>query len=191
VCWVLLNAKPAKTDAPAKAGISKQVSEVDRHREAKRILPREEPTPEKPALAARDGRTRPETFDFLGFTHITSVSRDGRFQLKRRTSRKKRVAKLAKLQDEMRKRRHSPVREQRDWLASVLRGHYRYYGVPMNYRALQQFRSRVRHAWHRQLQLRSQRARWSNEQRDKFERHWPLPLPRIHHPWPSLTNAGP
>ncbi len=69
--------------------------------------------------AARDGRTRPETFDFLGFTHITSESRDGRFQLKRRTSRKKRVAKLAKLRDEMRKRRHSPVREQRDWLASV------------------------------------------------------------------------
>lgn len=141
--------------------------------------------------AARDGRTRPETFDFLGFTHITSVSRDGRFQLKRRTSRKKRVAKLAKLQDEMRRRRHDPVRAQRAWLASVLRGHYRYYGVPMNYRALQQFRERVRHAWHRQLQLRSQRARWNNEQREKFDRHMPLPLPRIHHPWPSLTNAGP
>lgn len=141
--------------------------------------------------AGRDGRSRPETFDFLGFTHIASVDRHGRFLLKRRTSRKKRVAKLASLQDEMRKRRHDPVRAQRAWLASVLHGHYRYYGVPTNYRAMHQFRSRVREAWHRQLQLRSQRARWNRKQRDTFERHFSLPLPRIHHPWPSLSNAGP
>jgi len=141
--------------------------------------------------AERDGRTRPETFDFLGFTHIAGTSRRGEFQLKRRTSRKKRNAKLASLRDEMRERRHEPTREQHAWLSSVLHGHYRYYGVPSNYRALHQFRERVRASWHRQLQLRSQRAAWSQVQRAAFDERLPLPPPRIHHPWPSLPRASP
>jgi len=139
----------------------------------------------------KDGRVRPETFDFLGFTHIADVDRRGRFQLKRRTSRKKRKAKLASLREEMRKRRHEPVQAQCSWLASVLQGHYRYYGVPTNYRALHQFRERVRVSWHRQLQRRSQRANWNRKQLTKFEKHFPLPQPRIHHPWPSLRYAIP
>lgn len=138
-----------------------------------------------------DGRKRPATFDFLGLTHIAGVDRHGRFLLRRRTSRKKRNAKLASLREEMRKRRHEPVRAQRTWLASVLHGHYRYYGVPTNLRALHQFRERVRAAWHRQLQRRSQRATWTREQLTKFEKHFPLPLPRLHHPWPSLPHACP
>lgn len=141
--------------------------------------------------ANRDGRTRPETFDFLGFTHIAGESRRGAFQLTRRTSRKKRNAKLASLRDEMRERRHEPVRAQHAWLTSVLRGHYQYYGVPTNSRALQQFRERVRAGWHRQLQRRSQRAEWTRSQRAGFDRHFPLPPSRIHHPWPSLSQAGP
>ena len=141
--------------------------------------------------AEREGRKRPATFDFLGLTHIAGVDRHGRFLLRRRTSRKKRNAKLASLRDQMRKRRHQPVEAQRSWLASVLNGHYRYYGVPTNSRGLHQFRERVRVAWHRQLQQRSQRAHWTREQLTKFERHFPLPLPRIHHPWPSLPAAGP
>jgi group II intron reverse transcriptase/maturase len=139
----------------------------------------------------RDGRARPETFDFLGFTHIVSVDRRGKFQLKRRTSRKKRNAKLASLRDEMRSRRHEPTRAQHAWLSSVLRGHYRYYGVPTNYEALHQFRERVRTAWHRQLQRRSQRARWTDKQRNAFDERLPLPRPRIHHPWPSLPRPRP
>jgi group II intron reverse transcriptase/maturase len=141
--------------------------------------------------AERDGRTRPETFDFLGFTHISGASRRGEFQLKRRTSRKKRNAKLASLREEMRERRHEPMRAQHAWLCSVLEGHFRYYGVPTNYRALQQFRERVRVSWHRQLQRRSQRAHWNRGQRAAIEQRFPLPPPRIHHPWPSLPRAGP
>jgi len=141
--------------------------------------------------AGLDGRTRPETFDFLGFTHITGVSRGGAFQLQRRTSRKKRNAKLARLRDEMRERRHELVPAQHAWLTSVLRGHYRYYGVPTNSRALGQFRERVRASWHRQLQRRSQRAAWNRPQRAAFDRRFPLPPARIHHPWPSLPSAGP
>jgi len=76
------------------------------------------------------GLSKPATFDFLGFTHIAGLSREGKFQLQRRTSRKKRRAKLARLKDEVRQRRHTPVIEQYAWLSSVLTGHYRYYGVP-------------------------------------------------------------
>jgi group II intron reverse transcriptase/maturase len=141
--------------------------------------------------AKLDGRTRPETFDFLGFTHIAGVSRRGAFLLHRRTSRKKRKAKLKSLRDEMRERRHEPVRAQHAWLSSVLRGHYHYYGVPTNSKALHQFRERVRASWHRQLQRRSQRASWSGKQRAAFDRRFPLPPSRIVHPWPSLRRVGP
>jgi RNA-directed DNA polymerase len=141
--------------------------------------------------AKSDGRMRPETFDFLGFTHIAGTSRQGKFLLKRRTSRKKRKAKLAIFREEIRARRHEPLRAQHKWLASVLVGHYRYYGVPTNSLALQQFRERVRVTWHRQLQQRSQRATWNRQQLTKFEKHFPLPPPRIHHPWPSLRRAKP
>jgi RNA-directed DNA polymerase len=136
--------------------------------------------------AAQDGRTRPETFDFLGFTHIAGVSRKGAFQLHRRTSRKKRNAKLKSLRDEMRDRRQEPVRAQHAWLSSVLHGHYRYYGVPTNFRALHQFRERVRASWHRQLQRRSQRASWTDVRRKAFDRRFPLPPSRITRPWPAL-----
>lgn len=135
------------------------------------------------------GLPRPQTFDFLGFTHIAGLSREGKFQLHRRTSRKKRRAKLARLKDEVRKRRHSPVVEQYAWLKSVLTGHYRYYGVPTNHRALRQFQRRVQHMWHASLQRRSQRGRWNKQQLESFNERFPLPCPRIHHPWPSARFA--
>ncbi|MCL2451016.1 MAG: group II intron reverse transcriptase/maturase, partial [Polyangiaceae bacterium] len=133
----------------------------------------------------RHGHGKPETFDFLGFTHIAGISREGRFQLKRRTSRKKRRAALARLRDEVRKRRHHRVAEQHAWLSSVLRGHDQYYAVPTNMRALSQFHDAVEQLWHRWLQRRSQRAQWTKERRDRFKLRYPLPRPRILHPWPT------
>lgn len=140
--------------------------------------------------AARHGQ-KPETFVFLGFTHISGRTREGRFQLKRTTSRKKRGAKLAELREQIRRRRHHPVLHQWRWLKSVLRGHYRYYAVPTNYRALKGFYQAVWDAWHRSLQRRSQRGRWTWAQRLKFDRRHPLPPPRILHPWPEQRFAGP
>ncbi len=137
----------------------------------------------------RRGLTKPETFEFLGFVHIAGISREGKFQLMRRTSRKKRRAKLARLKEEVRRRRHHRVAEQHGWLRQVLHGHFRYYGVPTNYRALKQFQLLVARMWHRSLQRRSQRARWSHEQWRSFERLFPLPSPRIHHPWPAQRFA--
>jgi RNA-directed DNA polymerase len=137
-----------------------------------------------------DGRTRPETFDFLGFTHIIALGPDGAARLIRRTSRKKRKAKLAALRRQMRERRHEPPGMQHAWLSSVLRGHYGYYGVPRNFPALASFYAQVRAQWHRSLQRRSQRASWTREQREKFEALFPLPAPRITRPPPRL-RAGP
>jgi hypothetical protein len=140
----------------------------------------------------RDGRTRPETFDFLGFTHIAGEAREGGFQLQRRTSRKKRAAKLSMLREAMRTRMHDSPAAQHRWLCSVIRGHCNYYGVPTNARALVSFRRNVEHAWHRQLQRRSQRARWSLDEIKRFETRYPLPAPRIVHPWPTRRfYAGP
>ncbi len=137
----------------------------------------------------RRGLSKPETFDFLGFTHIASKSHEGKFQLKRRSSRKKRRAKLARLKEECDRRRHHRIAEQYRWLSSVLIGHYRYYGVPTNYEALALFRYHVRMIWHRALARRSQRARWTYARRSRFDRAFPLPPPRIHHPWPDARFA--
>ena len=133
----------------------------------------------------RRGLTKPETFDFLGFTHIAGTSRQGAFKLIRRTSRKKRHAKQARLAEECRRRRHDAVPQQHKWLCSVLRGHYRYYAVPTNFHALASFRQAVRWTWHRWLQRRSQRAAWTTEQQRAFDGRFPLPHPSILHPWPT------
>jgi RNA-directed DNA polymerase len=127
----------------------------------------------------REGRARPETFDFLGFTHIATESRLGRFMLMRRTSRKKRAAKMKMLREEMRRRRHEPPVEQHRWLCSVVRGHNNYYGVPTNHRALATFRRDVQQAWYRQLQRRDQRAHWSVNKYKHFDVRYPLPAPGI------------
>lgn len=137
----------------------------------------------------RDGLGKPETFEFLGFTHIAGVSRQGKFQLRRRTSRKKRRAKQAQIKQEIEKRRHDPVPEQHQWLCSVLRGHYGYYAVPTNFEALSQFRWHVRGYWFRSLQRRSQCGHWTRQQRDEFRERFPLPDPRILHPWPNKRFA--
>lgn len=141
--------------------------------------------------SVNDGRTRPETFEFLGFTHISGVGREKGFRLIRRTSRKKRRAKLQALKEEVDRRKHQPVSAQHTWLCQVLRGHFNYYGVPGNWSALAQFRSRVRRLWYRALQRRSQRASWPASKRDRFDVRFALPPARITHPWPFLRLSVP
>lgn len=138
---------------------------------------------------ARHGLGKPETFEFLGFVHIAGMDRLSKFQLRRRTSRKKKRAKLAQLKEEGRRRRHWRVAEQHAWLSQVLEGHYRYYAVPTNYRAIKQFQLQVAWLWHRSLQRRSQRGRWTRTYWRAFEQLFPLPKPRIHHPWPTQRFA--
>jgi RNA-directed DNA polymerase len=133
---------------------------------------------------ARRGDRKPETFEFLGFTHMCAKDRNGRFKLKRVTSKKKMRAKLRAVKAEMRRRLHLPVPEQGRWLASVLSGHYRYYAVPDNSRALQAFRDSVTRHWLRSLRRRSQRSRMTWERMRRIAARW-LPRARILHPWPN------
>jgi group II intron reverse transcriptase/maturase len=140
-------------------------------------------------FAARDrqrrGDRKPETFEFLGLTHVCAKNRHGRFKLRRVTSKKKMRAKLQSVKTEMRRRRHHPIPEQGRWLASVLTGHYRYYAVPDNSQALRAFRAQVIGHWRRSLSRRSQKGRITWERMYRLADRW-LPDPRILHPWPVV-----
>lgn len=138
------------------------------------------------ADSVKDGRKRPETFDFLGFTHICATSRKKTFWLLRRTSRKRRLAKHASVKEQIRKRMHHRPVDQWRWLEQVLVGHYRYFGIPGNLRALETFREQVKYTWHRRLERRSQRGRWNTAKLKAFEERYPLARPRIFHPKPDV-----
>ncbi len=126
----------------------------------------------------RQGQRRPETFDFLGFTHYCARSRDGRFVVKRKTQRKRVIRKLKELRVEAKRRMHRPIAEQREWLSAVLRGHFAYYGLPSNMRTMASFAYQVRRLWHRALARRSQRGMtW--ERFNRMLRVFPLPTPTI------------
>jgi RNA-directed DNA polymerase len=129
------------------------------------------------------GEGKPETFDFLGFTHICGRSRRGRFQLFRRTRRKTMAAKLVEVGEGLRKRLHMGVAEQGKWLGQVVRGFVLYFGVPTNSRAIQAFRHHVGVLWYRALRRRSQKDRtnWATMGPRIAEF---LPPARICHPWP-------
>jgi len=132
----------------------------------------------------RRGQGKPETFDFLGLTHICGRDRGGRFVVLRKTRRRRVRAKLRELKVELRRRLHLSIPDVGRWLASVLRGHYRYYGVPRNYRALATMRYRVIWLWYRALRRRSQRHKMTWERIRRLEMKW-LPQPRIYHPHPQ------
>jgi group II intron reverse transcriptase/maturase len=134
---------------------------------------------------ARRGDRKPETFDFLGFTHICAVNRRGGFKLKRVTSKKKMRAKLKSVKTEMRRRMHLPIPEQGRWLARALEGHYNYYAVPDNSEAMRAFRERVIRHWLQTLRRRSQKDGIAWTRMRRLADRW-LPQPRILHPWPSV-----
>jgi group II intron reverse transcriptase/maturase len=133
----------------------------------------------------RRGEGKPETFDFLGFTHICSRTRkNGRFQVKRKTIDKKLRSKIKEIRQILKRRRHQSVAVLGAWLASVTRGWYQYYAVPTNYDSLESFRWEIAKAWYDALRRRSQKARrlrW-DKMKELVDR-W-LPQPRILHPWP-------
>jgi RNA-directed DNA polymerase len=137
----------------------------------------------------RRGEGKPETFNFLGFTHICGKKRsNGRYTVVRQTIRKRLQAKLSEVKAELRRRMHDPIPEVGRWLGVVVGGHIRYYGVPMNSPALHLFRFQVGWLWHRTLSRRSQKGRvlWDRMRRiiDRY-----LPPAHISHPYP-LRRLG-
>jgi group II intron reverse transcriptase/maturase len=137
----------------------------------------------------RRGQGKPETFNFLGFTHICGKKRsNGRFTVVRQTIRKRMQAKLSEVKATLKRRMHEPVPKVGAWLRSVVAGHIRYHGVPTNGRALHTFRFQVARLWHRALTRRGQngRVRWDRMRR--LIDRW-LPPARICHPYP-LRRLG-
>jgi RNA-directed DNA polymerase len=134
------------------------------------------------------GLGKPETFTFLGFTLICGKSRRGRFQLQRKTQSDRMRAKLQELKAEMWDRMHWPIPEQGKWLRQVVSGHFAYFAVPTNSRALSAFRFHVTNHWRRTLRRRSQRDGCTWDRIARIASDW-LPSPRILHPWPGTRFA--
>jgi len=131
------------------------------------------------------GEGKPETFNFLGFTHICGRSRQtGYFTVLRKTIGKRMAAKLKEIGQKLRKRMHDSIADTGKWLAGVVRGYYQYHAVPENEERLKAFRNDVLRMWRRQLNRRSQRSHWTWTR--FLERLGPLiPEVEIVHPWPT------
>jgi group II intron reverse transcriptase/maturase len=137
---------------------------------------------------AADGRTtqgqgKPETFNFLGFTHICGKTRKGKFIVLRKPMKNRMQAKLKEIKIELHRRMHDPVADVGRWLRSVVHGWYRYYAVPLTFRKLVSFRRRVGWLWIRTLQRRSQKPGNSRQCLYRLLAQW-LPEPQILHPYP-------
>jgi RNA-directed DNA polymerase len=138
--------------------------------------------PDKRAEASSgngDARSRPGTFDLLGFTHYWAKSRKGYWVVKQKTARDRFQRALKRVADWCRRHRHEPVREQWTALKRKLLGHFGYFGITGNYQALCSFWFRVIGVWRMWLSRRSQRASTSWEGMKRLLERYPLPQPRI------------
>jgi RNA-directed DNA polymerase len=134
---------------------------------------------------AKRGEGKPETFNFLGLTHICGRSRKtGHFTVYRKTMGKRMAKRLKNIHSKLRQQMHAPTRDIGKWLASVVRGYFQYHAVPDNEERLKAFRQDVQRLWLRQLRRRSQKSRWTWE---RFLERLGTVLPpvAILHPWPT------
>ncbi len=134
------------------------------------------------------GQGRPETFDFLGFTHYCAKDRRGRFQLGRKPVARRMSRTLKRIKEALRRRMHCKSKETARWLGKVLDGWLNYYAVPNSYRYLDRFTIRLKRLWLRTLRLRSQKDRttWADITA-LTKTHWPKL--EIRHPWPDQRFA--
>ena len=137
----------------------------------------------------RRGQGRPETFDFLGFTHICGKKRsNGMYTVVRRTAKKRMSGKFQEVKAELSRRRHEPIAQQGKWLGSVVGGFVRYHGVPTNAKALQHFRFQIGRYWHHALRMRGSRKRVTWERMYRLIDRW-LPPATVCHSYP-LRRMG-
>ncbi|MCP5119557.1 MAG: group II intron reverse transcriptase/maturase, partial [bacterium] len=138
----------------------------------------------------RRGAGKPETFNFLGFTHICGRSREqGYFTVHRKTIGKRMAGKLKEIRQQLRRQRHDPTGETVRWLNSVVRGYFQYHAVPGNEQRLRAFRKDVLRGWLWALRRRSQRSRWTWE---RFLEWLGVLLPEVKvlHPYPDVRFAA-
>ena len=129
------------------------------------------------------GAGPPETFDFLGLTHICGRTRDGKFKVSRRTVAKRMRTQLVAVKLELRKRMHRPVRETGKWLRSVIRGYYQYHSVPGNLPMMSRYRHRMIRLWRQSLRRRGGRRRPTWAELTRLATRW-LPVAAVLHPYP-------
>jgi group II intron reverse transcriptase/maturase len=140
-------------------------------------------------FAAPNRRTRgegkPETFTFLGFSHICGRKRwSGGFIVKRKTAAKRLRAKLGEVKEALMRRRHEPIPQLAAWLRSVVRGYFNYHGVPGNTDSMESFRTATVRHWLKALRRRSQRHRMTWERFDQLVDRW-IPKVQVLHPDPN------
>ena len=132
----------------------------------------------------RRGQSKPETFDFLGFTHCCGTNRKGWFQIQRLTVKKRMRATIKAIRDKLVQRMHEPVAVVGKWLGRVVQGYFNYHAVPGNLYRLGQMRQEICGLWHKILKRRSQRHKlpW-----DRFRRLAKLFIPALRnmHPYPE------
>jgi RNA-directed DNA polymerase len=131
------------------------------------------------------GEGKPETFDFLGLTHMSGRNRKGYFVVKRRTVGKRMRAKLAEIKQQLRARMHDPVGQTGKWLKSVVQGYFNYHAVPGNMDSLAIFRQRVTLIWRKTILRRGQKCRLDWTRMHQVAARW-LPVPHVLHPYPEL-----
>jgi hypothetical protein len=131
------------------------------------------------------GEGKPETFNFLGFTHICGTNhKTGNFALHRKTTGKRMTAKLKDSKAKLRVRMHHHVGGTVKWLQQMVRGYFQYHAVPGNLRRMAIFRWEVARSWYRTLRRRSQRSRLT---RERFNARLGslLPAVQVLHPYPD------
>jgi RNA-directed DNA polymerase len=142
---------------------------------------------------AERGEGKPETFAFLGFTHICAKTVAGGFLLARHTMTSRMQARLRELRLALSRRKHLPIPEQGRWLGQVVGGYFAYHAVPTNIHAVESFRRQVTRAWLYVLRRRSQRHRLTWPRMRAIAERW-LPRSRVLHPWPEerfdVTTQG-
>jgi len=130
--------------------------------------------------ARGNGKKRPETIYFLGFTLYCTRNQKGNFKIGMRTEKTRLRRSLAHLQDLMRRMRHLLIREQVENLNRVLRGHYAYYGIAGNFRALQRVHRAVEQYWRKMLCSRSRKGSITWEVFQQIKMQFPLLRPKLH-----------
>ncbi len=131
------------------------------------------------------GEGKPETFTFLGFTHICGRKRrNGGFIVQRKTATKRLRAKLREVRETLHQRRHEPIAEHGRWLRSVMQGYFNYFGVSGNLVSLNMFRRETARSWLHALRCRSQRHRLTWERFSPIVDHW-FPRIQVLHPYPA------
>jgi len=139
---------------------------------------------------AKRGEGKPETFNFLGFTHICGKNhKTGYFQVYRKTIGKRMAAKLKDIRQKLRERLNEETKGTGEWLQAVVRGYFRYHAVPRNEERLKAFRQEVLRMWWWQLRRRSQRSRWTWERFQERLEHL-IPKVEILHPYPEVRFAS-